>query len=65
MNYLFTYSGEWEGFKKFQKLNRLLKFLQKIPDWELPKTATIKKEKDIYFVGQYYKRKNGNIAIRF
>lgn len=65
MKYRFVYSASWEGYKRFYKLSRLLKFLQKVPPHELKLSKTFKVKDGLTYMGDYYVKKRGGLSVKF
>jgi len=64
--YHLTYCDFRNDFQKiFRKFSRLLKFVQKIPDWELKHVIIEKKILNFWISGQFRRLKNGKITIKF
>lgn len=64
MKYSFAYSGQWEGYKKFNKFRRLLNLVRKVPEYELKNCSVILNSGNFKWVGCFYKLKNGKINIK-
>ncbi len=47
-------------------MTRMIAWIEKhIPEYELKKTVTMKKKGELWYVGAYYIKKRGGLAIKF
>jgi hypothetical protein len=63
--YQFNYSGRWEGYQRFYKKARLLKFLQNVPAENLSDTTVTYWDGKFHRVGAYFLIKSGAVRIKF
>ena len=63
--FIFSYSGDWEGTRKFHSFVTLKRFINKIPDHDLKNTSVTEKKGEYLLVGKYFRLKKGGISIEF